>query len=507
MVSRRVSPLTTGQDDDGPSPNPDRRRCRPALELLESRLLLSTVHGVITSLKTDPGAALGADTAASPTSQVESIGRVATVTAGADVLDFTGDQSAPAPPEDLSTAQPMPDTQSLQLEGQNSIDRPSTLYRIPIDVTTRSLSVEVRSSELSRSIQEQISLIDESGRTLFSVVPHEGMSSIKVDVTPMLKGTPPHLHSLYLKVAWLPPASSIGIGAGYAPTSGSGGTATDPQYTSTSLNTSQADRFTIAVTRESAPLSQWQTIPSESSSPPSTPETSLPMSIPTPPTSEPSSTVVAEVMDRVSPPSAVISVSRSVNSSALPTLSAAPLGGVLSLGGPTTRVKRTEGEIPDLALFDFDAVPVAVAPVRNGAGNEAAGESASELVRLRGTGGFPLMGSMMARAGAPGLVPGTAHLATVDPKSIDPGQPIDESETPQDSADVHELALNLLDDTREAEGQESPSSITTTIALAPGLTLWVLPTSWLLLPEVTDRARRNQSRRVTRLRKRENPAD
>lgn len=505
MLSRRVSPLTTGQDDDGPSPNPDRRRCRPALELLESRLLLSTGHASASSLKADAVAALSAGTA-SPTSQVEPIGRVATVTAGADILDFTGDQATSAPPEDLSGAQPMPDAQSLQVEGQNSFDRPSTLYRIPIDMTTRSLSVEVRSSEMSRSIQEQVSLIDESGHTLFSVVPHEGMSSIRVDVTPMLKGTPPHVHSLYLKVAWLPPASSTGIGVGYAPTTGTGGTASDPQYTSTSLNTSQADRFTIAVTRESAPLSPWQTIPSESSSASSTPETLLPVPVTTPPSATTSSAIVAEVMDRVSPPAAMVSAPRSVTSSALPTLGAAPLGGVLSLGGPTTRVKRTEGEIPDLALFDFEAVPLAVAPARGRKVSDAPGETASELVRLRGTGGFPLMGSMMARAGSPGLAPGTAHLATVDPNSTESERPLEATETPPDSADVHELALSLLEETPEAEDQGSPNALGGTIALAPGLTLWVLPTSWLLLPEVTDRARRNQSRRVTRVRKRENPA-
>ena len=300
------------------------------------------------------------------------------------------------PPDQLRNAKPLPDSDLVQATGTVAASQGPMYFRITLNEGTASLDIQLQSSDRTRPVMELVMLLDESGHDLFSMRGDVGTSRLSLHVY-----LPPGYEhrSIYLSIAM--PSPSAGLDSASGPSSPVGANPVVPpavsQVTPVDPTTSG---FVLQVTRESisvtSPASSDPTVlgPSQSTTSQAGARVGSPASLSPDETIQPVGTAPAGV--RTSPP-----VALPIATGPLPSLSAAPLGGILAIeGDPTPRVAIRDTTAIDLALSDLaqvheendDNVALAAAegtPVEFGPHDDGT------VVTLRGPGGFPLLGSLL----------------------------------------------------------------------------------------------------------------
>jgi hypothetical protein len=405
------------------------RVSRPALERLEPRLLLSTtspaallpeldrlfrlaadVHGLIGPPKSESPAADAAGAGAASQAGVAGAGAEIARPNEGDVLSTEPDTppgvaltvtSDPASisPDDLAAAKSLPDVEFTEVDGQFDPSLAPKYFKVPIDATTGSLTFEMVSSDPKRPLREHVSVFDESGQNRGTVVAAPGSLSFVFNF--FVSDDPPGLgerpHALFLRIAMplAPPSprsvgpANGGSGAGIVPT-----VATDSSPAGFVLFVSRqaVNEFTRLVDEQAITLAQGASGADSSSS--SRGERSA----------LDAGGTAAPVVE-VAQPSEPYTGRVAIATGPLPSRSAAALGGVFASGDPVPVVSPTDETALDLPFIDGDLLDApSVLPDTPTIELEAPLEPAGALVSLRGSGGFPLLGSSLITDKRPGAM-------------------------------------------------------------------------------------------------------
>jgi hypothetical protein len=315
-----------------------------------------------------------------------------------------------APPDQLRKARPLPDSDLMQATGAVAASQGPMLFRITLNQGTASLDIQLQSSDPTRPVMELVMLLDESGHDLYSMRGDVGTSRLSLYVFLPMEY---ERRALYLSIAM----PSTGLDSTSGPSSS---VAANPDVPPTVSQATTSDPttsgFVLQVTRQSisvsSPAGSAPTVlgPSQSTTSQTGARVGSPASLSPDETFQPVATASAVV--RTSPQMAL-----PVATGPLPSLSAAPLGGILAIeGDPTPRVAIRDTTAVDLALGDLAPVHEEiddnlVLAAAEGTPVEFGPQDDGTVVALRGPGGFPLLGSLLiaenrvARSSAWGELP------------------------------------------------------------------------------------------------------
>jgi hypothetical protein len=495
--------------------------CRPALERLETRLLLASTPETAAQ---GPAAVVpvsigGADVQgfvhrgllAWATAQgVISISHDSSPVTAKVIGDATsGEYGTPAPtppplppppaaapdpdhetPAALEGAQDVPSMPVFRYDGSMSENHPEVFFRIPIDPTTRTIDVQVESADPSKVCPDWVWVYGPSGTELYKG-PQSATASISVKVvtTDGVRYTAEindqnvgEIREFFVRIAPAPgyPLSAL---------PGASGTATpnapitiSPQTGTGTVVTPETTAFVLLVRREST----------ASLGPSLVTSTGLDSSLPTGLASSAGQGFIArassvglredtgtgagsglpDTVTTLSP----VPVPVKVATGPLPSLSAAPLAGALGIENePTPVVSATDTVVVDLALHDlpqggWDALAVDADPAL------AASDGERGLIAFRGPGGFPLFGAPLLAETRSENVEDHGDFRAFAPAPAGATVPI---ETLALAADAFPMGGNELDDGRGR-------GVVRRVSAFAGLSVVLAFVTGLALPDLTD---------------------
>jgi len=302
---------------------------------------------------------------------------------------------APAPGSDavasptvFSGAVSLPDADRVSTAVMIDPVRGDALLRVPLDDRTQSLAIEVLPTGPESPMPERMSLLDETGQSLYAATGTPGQRVLSLNVPAPHDGPS---HAFFVRVGTTPGRSVRTDGASLF------GVSSAPVRPQSASGTVAADGtvkdFVLVVTRQSIAR------PSRAAAPWTPPETGPTL---TPPPSDEGKRVtprspVTRGLDEGAPAPPTVLALMPVVTGPLPTRSAAPMGGIFATGlNPAPRVEVRDTTAVDLALGDLRGAEDAAGPAGAVAAVAvAAPDAEGPVVSLRAAGGFPLLGTAL----------------------------------------------------------------------------------------------------------------